>query len=192
MPWYAALIFPLLAVFPASRLDWIALAFGSASAAGAVPFYFFTGLHPAWLARSLRISEWGIVPLSITAVGLALLWLCYTNGWRSVASTGGLVDVVRRREFDRARLHRSQLAPRSRLGGSTGAESWPTYPADDRRPPDSAGTGVMRRAPGVMPVFQPLVAHNKSKATSAIATAKTGDPPTLILSITLARRDPDG
>ena len=100
VPWYAALIFPLLAVFPASGLDWIALAFATASAAGAVPFLFFTGLHPAWLARILRISEWGIVPLSITAVGLALLWLCYTNDWRSVLPVSSTSGLHRRQALD--------------------------------------------------------------------------------------------
>ena len=94
LPWYAAMIFPLLAVFPASRLDWIALAFASASALGEMPVWLFTGLHPAWLSSILRISERGIAPLSLIAVCIALLWLCITNSWRLARSTSSIVEAI--------------------------------------------------------------------------------------------------
>lgn len=94
LPWYAAMIFPLLALFPASRLDWIALAFTSASALGEMPVWFFTGLHPAWLSSILRISERGAAPFSLIAVGIALLWLCLTNSWRLARSASGFVEAI--------------------------------------------------------------------------------------------------
>ena len=64
LPWYAALLFPLLAVFSASRLDWIAIAFAGASAVGALPFFAFQGMPPWWPSRSLRIIGGGL-PLSL-------------------------------------------------------------------------------------------------------------------------------
>ena len=93
-PWYAALVFPLLAVFPASRLDWVAVVFASATAVGELPVVFLTGLHPAWLARSALAGELGIVLLGITEAGCTLLWLCFTKDWRPVTARGAPVQVV--------------------------------------------------------------------------------------------------
>jgi Glycosyltransferase family 87 len=93
-PWYAALVFPLLALFPASRLDWIAVALVSATAMGELPVVFLTGLHPAWLARLALTGELGIVLLGITEAGCTLLWLCLTQDWRPVTDLGTPVQAV--------------------------------------------------------------------------------------------------
>jgi hypothetical protein len=92
-PWYAALIFPLLAVFPASRLDWVAVTFAGAQAVGMLPFLYFKGLHPAWLAKEVMTGELGIVLLCVTEAGFTLLWLCFINGWRPVTDLGAPVEV---------------------------------------------------------------------------------------------------
>jgi hypothetical protein len=92
-PWYAALIFPLLAVFPASRLDWVAVAFAGATAVGMLPYMFLRGLHPAWLAKEVMTGELGIVLLCVTEAGFTLLWLCFINGWRPVTDLGAPVEV---------------------------------------------------------------------------------------------------
>ena len=83
LPWYSVMIFALLAVFPVSRLDWVVVAFAGTSTLGGLPFFYFFGVHPGWLARVLRISEWGVVPVSLATVALGLLWLCYIDDWRS-------------------------------------------------------------------------------------------------------------
>jgi hypothetical protein len=89
-PWYFAIVFPLIAVIPASRLDWIVLLDASAAALGELPRLFNAAdLHPAWLSSVARISYAGYVPLTLAAVGCALLWLCLTNDWRSAAGSGG-------------------------------------------------------------------------------------------------------
>ena len=82
-PWYAIMIFPLLALFPASRLDWIVVTFASTSAIGGVPFLLRVGSHPAWFLRVARYSEWMFLILSLVAEVLVLLWLCRRGNWRS-------------------------------------------------------------------------------------------------------------
>jgi hypothetical protein len=82
-PWYFALVFPLLAVMPASRLDWIVIIDATAAAIAGVPRLFSPGLYPAWLSAIARLANAGTVPLVLTATGVALLWLCCTNDWRS-------------------------------------------------------------------------------------------------------------
>jgi hypothetical protein len=81
--WYFAMIFPLVAVMPLSRLDWIAIAGASVAAVAALPrLYTVPDLHPAWLGLVERSMNAGIVPLALTMTGAALLWLCYSNDWR--------------------------------------------------------------------------------------------------------------
>jgi hypothetical protein len=88
--WYFAMVFPLLAVMPASRLDWIILVESAAATLGELPRLFnVTDLHPAWLSSVARISYAGFIPLTLSLVASALLWLCLTNDWRSVAGLGG-------------------------------------------------------------------------------------------------------
>jgi len=87
-PWYTALVFPLLAVFPASRLDWIVVTYASATAVGMLPVVFLTGLHPASLARHVLAGVLGIVLLCVAEAGINLLWLCCTNDWRPVTDLG--------------------------------------------------------------------------------------------------------
>ena len=86
-PWYYAMIFPLLAVMPASRLDWIVLISAAAGSIAAVPhLYSYADLHPARLSAIARIAYAGSVPLILTVAGVALLWLCVTENWRTVAT----------------------------------------------------------------------------------------------------------
>ena len=95
-PWYDAMIFPLLALMPATRLDWIVLIRAAAGALGGLPdLVHLSELHPAWLSETGRIASVGIVPLTLTAVGIVLLWLCFTNDWRAVANPdSNLVDAM--------------------------------------------------------------------------------------------------
>jgi hypothetical protein len=85
--WYDAMIYPLLALMPATRLDWIVLIRSVAGALGDLPALVYRSeLHPVWFSETGRIASVGIVPLTLTAVGIILLWLCYTNDWRGVAN----------------------------------------------------------------------------------------------------------
>ncbi len=76
--WYDAMIFPLLAVMPATRLDWITTARAAALAALTQPY--FIRLDPSWVTA---IEKSGLVSpnlLLVTAL-IALLWLCVTRAW---------------------------------------------------------------------------------------------------------------
>ena len=85
--WYDAMIYPLLALMPATRLDWIVLIRSVAGALGDLPpLVYRSELHPAWLSETGRIASVGIVPLALTAVGIILLWFCYTDDWRRVTN----------------------------------------------------------------------------------------------------------
>jgi hypothetical protein len=82
--WYFVMIFPLAAVMPQSRLDWIAVASASTAAVAALPrLYTVPDLHPAWLGLVERGMNAGIGPLVLTITGAGLLWLCYSNDWSS-------------------------------------------------------------------------------------------------------------
>ena len=81
-PWYDAMIFPLLALMPATRLDWIVVVRALAAAMGEVPGVGLrTGLHPPWLGTLVGVFVRGIVPVSLVAVIAALIWLCVTGRW---------------------------------------------------------------------------------------------------------------
>jgi hypothetical protein len=94
--WYDAIIFPLLALMPATRLDWIVLIRAAAGALGDLPpLIYRSELHPPWLSEAGRIASLGIAPLTLTAVGIVLLWLCFINDWRTVANPdGNLIDAT--------------------------------------------------------------------------------------------------
>ena len=82
-PWYLAMIFPLLAVIQATRLDWITVLIGGVSALAAVRRPYLTAdLHPHLLAVAARDLNSGIVPLALCLADIALLWLCFTADWR--------------------------------------------------------------------------------------------------------------
>jgi hypothetical protein len=83
-PWYDAMIFPLVALLPATRLDWLVLARGLAAALAELPgVTFYTALRPRWLSLLADILARGVVPAALVIVALGLLWLCLTGRWTS-------------------------------------------------------------------------------------------------------------
>jgi len=81
-PWYYATAFPLLAVTAASRLDWVVLANAIVTGVGELPRPY-VGLQPAFLAVIGREGTDTVLHLTLAGVLGALLWLCFTNRWRS-------------------------------------------------------------------------------------------------------------
>lgn len=81
--WYDVMIFPLLAVMPASRLDWIVAARAAALSVASAPF--FTNLAPTWLTVIERISIAGSPSLAVATVDALLLWFCFTRAWNSAS-----------------------------------------------------------------------------------------------------------
>jgi hypothetical protein len=81
-PWFDAMIFPLLAVMPATRLDWIALGrvvVGSIAELPGVTYY--TLLRPNWLVLADDAVARDLAPLGLLALTVALIWLCVTRRW---------------------------------------------------------------------------------------------------------------
>jgi hypothetical protein len=91
-PWYDAMIFPLLALLPATRLDWIVLVRAAATAVGELPgVQFYHQLRPHWLGSFVYLTTRGIVPVTLVAVAGVLIWLCVTGRWgpREMADQAG-------------------------------------------------------------------------------------------------------
>ena len=86
-PWFDAMIFPLLAVMPATRLDWIALGRLVAASAAELPgVTYYTGLRPHWLAQVADVISRGLAPLALTGLTVALIWLCVNRRWTPVVN----------------------------------------------------------------------------------------------------------
>ncbi len=78
--WYDVMIFPVLALLPASRLDWIVLGRSLAGAIGQLPGVATTKtVSPLWLVRADNLLAEALVPATLVALTLLLLWLCLTD-----------------------------------------------------------------------------------------------------------------
>jgi hypothetical protein len=75
--WYDVLLFPLLALMPATRLDWIVLARALVEAIGQLP----GGYHrpPLWLLHTENVLYGFLVPVALVGLAAALAWLCMTR-----------------------------------------------------------------------------------------------------------------
>jgi hypothetical protein len=92
-PWYDAAIFPLLALMPATRLDWIVVIRTAAAALAQLPgVIYYTDLVPAWLSATGKAISADTVPLVVAGAALALLWLCWSGRWN--APGGSRVESV--------------------------------------------------------------------------------------------------
>jgi hypothetical protein len=85
---YDAMIFPLLAAMPATRLDWITVARAAALAAACQSPII--SQIPVWLTALERVSTLGSPTVVLAAVIVALLWLCRTKAWTPVGSSRGV------------------------------------------------------------------------------------------------------
>ncbi len=88
-PWYDAALFPLLALMPASRLDWIAVARAIPAALAELPgIIYYPGLTPGWLSAAGKTISTGVAPIVLVGVALALLWLCMSRKWNAADGSG--------------------------------------------------------------------------------------------------------
>jgi hypothetical protein len=85
-PWYDAMVFCLLALFPASRLDWPVLARLGAGTLYSIPG--MPGPLPAVFFGLLPVEQRLLVPLIRLAALLAVLGLCLTGAWHSRRRAG--------------------------------------------------------------------------------------------------------
>jgi phosphotransferase system glucose/maltose/N-acetylglucosamine-specific IIC component len=89
-PWYDAMLFPLVALMPATRLDWIVIFRGVAGAIAELPgVLYYLSLRPGWLSRTGEILSLRVVPASLTLAVAGLLALCVTGRWRPAGRPRG-------------------------------------------------------------------------------------------------------
>jgi len=95
--WYDVMIFPLLALMPMSRLDWIAIARAAAGAIGQLPANTIAPkVPPPWLSHLERVLEHGVVPAVLVGLALVLLVLCLTGHIQPRRRRPGRGDVSAR------------------------------------------------------------------------------------------------
>jgi hypothetical protein len=80
-PWYDAMVFCLLAVFPASRLDWPVLARLAAGTLNSLPGR--PGPLPAVFGGFLPVEQRLVVPVIRLAALAAVIVLCLTGAWHA-------------------------------------------------------------------------------------------------------------
>ena len=80
---YDAMLFPLLAVMPATRLDWVVVVRAIGLAAVTEPY--FTAEDPHWLT-TIQITRLTSPDLLMGVAFVALLWLCITRAWNPATS----------------------------------------------------------------------------------------------------------
>jgi hypothetical protein len=83
-PWYDAAIFPLLALMPTTRLDWIVVVRTAAAALAELPgVTYYACLNPGWLAAVAKAISTSMAPLVLIGAGVALLWLRRSERWNA-------------------------------------------------------------------------------------------------------------
>jgi hypothetical protein len=93
--YYYAMVFPLLAIFPPSRLDWIAIAYTASLSIVSVGF-FYPPSHASALNVMERIFYDVSVMPALIVITAVFLWLCVTGDWRPAKGrhTGRKTDVL--------------------------------------------------------------------------------------------------
>ncbi|MGD0376774.1 MAG: hypothetical protein ABSB01_19580 [Streptosporangiaceae bacterium] len=80
-PWYDAMVICLLALYPASRLDWLVI-----GRLGAATIALMPGNpvwpRPDWLTEIAQATLFYITPGLMLAAAAVLVWLCLTGAWR--------------------------------------------------------------------------------------------------------------
>jgi hypothetical protein len=95
-PWYDAAIFPLLALMPATRLDWIAVIRAVPAALAELPgVTFYPDLLPGWLSATAKTISTTLAPIVLVGAALALLWLCASERWNAADGTGSQSPTLR-------------------------------------------------------------------------------------------------
>jgi hypothetical protein len=88
-PWYDAAIFPLLALMPATRLDWIVVIRAVPAALAELPgVTYYPDLLPGWLSVTAKTISTRLAPIVLIGAALALLWLCVSGRWNAADGRG--------------------------------------------------------------------------------------------------------
>jgi hypothetical protein len=84
LPWYDVMAIGLLAVYPASRLDWAVLGQLTAGTLALMPGVVGSvlRLRPHWLGSVAFLDTFWLMPVVLLACLAALVWLCLSGGWK--------------------------------------------------------------------------------------------------------------
>jgi hypothetical protein len=77
--WCDVMIFALLALMPATKLDWIALVRAAVTAIAQLPGATTRATNPLWLQRYAGALNTLLVPVAIALLTITLIWLCLTQ-----------------------------------------------------------------------------------------------------------------
>jgi hypothetical protein len=80
LPWYDTMAVGVLAVYQASRLDWVVIGQLAAGTVAQMPGTTAV-LHPHWLARLFFLISFRLMPAVLFLALVALVWLCLSRGW---------------------------------------------------------------------------------------------------------------
>ncbi|HTZ25258.1 MAG TPA: hypothetical protein VMC83_14805 [Streptosporangiaceae bacterium] len=80
LPWYDTMAIGVLAIYPASRLDWVVTGQLTAATVALMPGATAT-LHPHWLARLDYVVAFRLMPAALFLALVALVWLCLSRAW---------------------------------------------------------------------------------------------------------------
>jgi sterol desaturase/sphingolipid hydroxylase (fatty acid hydroxylase superfamily) len=95
LPWYDAMVICLLAVYPASRLDWLVIGRLCAATVALEPGN--ENWPPsAWLASIARALLGYVVPGIMLGAAAAVVWLCLARAWRTTppGRQAGLLALI--------------------------------------------------------------------------------------------------
>jgi hypothetical protein len=93
LPWYNTMAIGLLAVYPASRLDWAVVGQLTAGTVALMPGTV-QAIHPHWLARLAFVSSFRLMPAVLFCFLAYLVWLCATGAWNIGLRPAGLEPDV--------------------------------------------------------------------------------------------------
>jgi hypothetical protein len=80
LPWYDTMAIAVLAVYPASRLDWAVVGQLTAGTVALMPGTV-QAIRPHWLDRLAFLSSFRLMPLVLFCFLAYLVWLCATRAW---------------------------------------------------------------------------------------------------------------
>jgi len=94
LPWYSAMIIGLLALYPASRLDYAVIGQMAASTFALVPGGSTFPPPHGWLTTFWNDTLTALTPAVLLAAVVALVWLCVSGAWTIGPPRAGLLPDV--------------------------------------------------------------------------------------------------
>jgi hypothetical protein len=81
LPWYDAMVLCLLALYPASRIDWLVVLRLTAATFALMPGN--AGFPPQHLLAAITAASlYWIAPAALLAAAAGLVWLCLSQRWK--------------------------------------------------------------------------------------------------------------